>query len=97
MNTQVASLAEALTTLQADVQAEDTVVDSAVALINGFPALLAAAVMQAIEAGASAEQLAPFGQLADDIVARSQHLAAAVANSPGGAGVPKQTGTPAPV
>lgn len=93
MNTQLRSVTDVLTALQADVQAEDTVIESAITLINGIPGLIAAAVTQATAAGATADQLAAFGALADDITARSSALANAVANAPGGA-APKQTGSP---
>jgi len=63
----------ALDDLQAAVAAEDTVIDSAIALINGIPALIAAA-------GTDPAKLAA---LQADITAKSGALAAAVAaNTP---------------
>lgn len=59
----------AIDDLAADVAAEDNVIDSAVALINGFAAQLAAA-------GVDPTKLAA---LRADIQARTQALAAAVA------------------
>lgn len=59
--------------LAADVQAENTVIDSAVALINGFAAQLAAAGTDPVKLDA----------LRSDIQTRTQALAAAVAaNTP---------------
>ena len=63
----------ALDDLQAAVTAEDTVIDSAITLINGIPALIAAA-------GTDPAKLAA---LQTDITTKSQALAAAVAaNTP---------------
>ena len=63
----------AIDDLQAAVAAEDTVIDSAIALINGIPALIAAA-------GTDPAKLAA---LQADITAKSGALAAAVAaNTP---------------
>jgi hypothetical protein len=63
----------AIDDLQAAVAAEDTVIDSAIALINGIPALIAAA-------GTDPAKLAA---LQADITAKSRALAAAVAaNTP---------------
>jgi hypothetical protein len=63
----------AIDDLQAAVAAEDTVIDSAIALIQGIPALIAAA-------GVDPAKLAA---LQSDITAKSSSLAAAVAaNTP---------------
>jgi hypothetical protein len=63
----------ALDDLQAAVAAEDTVIDSAVTLIQGIPALIAAA----------GTDPAKLQALTADITAKSQALAAAVAaNTP---------------
>lgn len=62
-----------LDALQAAVTAEDTVIDSAVTLIQGIPALIAAAGTDPVA----------LKTLTDDITAKSQALAAAVtANTP---------------
>lgn len=62
---------QALDALQAAVAAEDTVIDSAVALINGIPALIAGVDPAALAA------------LQADITAKATALAAAVtANTP---------------
>lgn len=67
------SIMSAIDDLQAAVSKEDTVIDSAIALINGIPALIAAA-------GTDPAKLAA---LQSDITAKSTALAAAVtANTP---------------
>ena len=68
----------ALLELQADVAQETTVDQSAVTLIQGIPALIAAAVAQAQAAGATPAQLAAFDQLGAQITANATGLAAAV-------------------
>lgn len=73
------SVQDAITQLQADVQQETTVEQSAVALIQGFAAQLAAAVAAASAAGATPEQLAQFDDLHTQITTSSQALAASVA------------------
>ena len=66
-------MASALESLQAAVAAEDTVIDSAVTLIQGFAAALAAA----------GTDPAALAALKTDIDAKAQSLAAAVAaNTP---------------
>lgn len=72
-----------LNELQTAVAAEDTVIDSAILLIQGIPALIAAA-------GTDPQKLA---QLQADIVGKTASLAAAVANVPA---APAPTTTPAP-
>lgn len=67
------SIMAAIDDLQAAVAAEDTVIDSAITLIQGIPALIAAA-------GVDPAKLAA---LQSDITAKSSALAAAVAaNTP---------------
>lgn len=83
LNNMSAEIDAALTTLQADVTAENTVIDSAVALINGFAAQLAAAVAAAQAAGATPAQLQAFTDLGTSITTKSGELSAAVAaNTP---------------
>lgn len=64
-------LMAAIDDLQAAVQAEDTVIDSAVALLNGLGAQLKAA----------GTDPAKLQQLQSDIATRTQSLANAVANN----------------
>ena len=72
-----------IATLQAEVTAETTVEASAVTLIQGIPALIAAAVVQAQAAGATPAELASLTALANQITANSAGLSAAVtANTP---------------
>lgn len=74
----MAALDDKITQLQADVAAEGTVVDSAVTLIQGFPALIAAAVAAAQAAGATDAQLQSFADLSTAIEAKTKVLADAV-------------------
>ena len=77
------SVAAELATLQADVSAETTVEASAITLIQGFAAQLAAAVAAAQAAGATPAQLASLSTLGTTITTSSAALAAAVAaNTP---------------
>lgn len=77
------SLALEITNLTAAVQAEQTVNQSAITLINGFAAQLAAAVAAAQAAGATTAQLASLSALSTEIAANSTALSAAVsANTP---------------
>ena len=69
--------------LVADVAALDTVVDSAVAALNGIAARIDAAVAAALANGATAAQLAPLTALSADIQTRTASLAAAVAANTG--------------
>jgi len=64
------TLQDAITTLQADVTAENSVIDSAVTLINGFAAQLAAAVAAATAAGATSVQLQALTDLGTSISAK---------------------------
>lgn len=68
---QQAKIMAALDDLQAAVAAEDTVIDSAIKLIQGIPALIAAA----------GTDPAKLTALQTDITAKSQALAAAVAQN----------------
>jgi len=76
------TMMSAIDDLQAAVAAEDTVIDSAITLINGIPALIAAA-------GTDPQKLA---DLQKDIAAKSAALAAAVAaNTPAATTTPPTT------
>ncbi len=73
----------AIDQLVADVAAENTVIDSAIALIEGFQQRLADAIAAAMQGGATAAELAPLTTLSNDIKAKSQALSdAVVANTP---------------
>lgn len=78
----MSQLSDEIQALQADVAAEKTVVDSAVALINGFAAKLQAAIDAATAAGATAEQLQNLTDLHTSVTAQTTDLATAVANNP---------------
>lgn len=78
------SIADALAALQTDVANEDTVIDGAVMLIQGIPALIQNAVNAALAAGADPSQLKAFGDLSDTLEAKASMLAAAVASAPSG-------------
>lgn len=70
-------------TLVADVAAEDTVIDSAVALLTGIQARIDAAVTAALANGATAAELAPLTALSADIQAKTKALGdAVIANTP---------------
>ena len=58
------------------------VIDSAIALINGIAAKIQAAVDAALLNGATAAELAPLVAVKDDLIAKSDALAAAVAANP---------------
>lgn len=73
----------AIDQLVADVTAEDSVVDSAIALINGFAQRLADGIAAALAGGATAAELAPLSALSTDVQAKTQALAAAVAANTG--------------
>lgn len=85
------SIQDAITQLQADVQQETTVEQSAVTLIQGFAQQLADAVAAASAAGATPAQLAQFDDLHTQISTSSQALAAAVAAGPQPAPAPAAT------
>jgi hypothetical protein len=77
------ALDDALTQLQADVTSENTVIDSAVTLLNGIPAMIADAVAKATAAGATPAELQAVTDLSAAIQAKAQALSAAVvANTP---------------
>ena len=79
----MAALDDQIAVLTADVTAEDTVIDSAVTLLNGIPALIKDAVDKALAAGATPAQLQSLTDLGTTMTAKSQALAAAVtANTP---------------
>ena len=79
----MAQLDDQLTQLQADVTAENTVIDSAVTLLNGIPAMIAAAVATATAAGATPAELQAVTDLGTAIAAKTAVLSAAVAaNTP---------------
>lgn len=69
---------EAIDALTADVTQETTVNQSAITLIQGFPALIAAAIAAAQAAGATPAQLAAFDTLNATIASNATALAAAV-------------------
>ena len=78
ISTMSVTVQEALDTLTAQVTQETTVNQSAITLINGFPALIAAAVAAAQAAGATPAQLAAFDTLSTTITQNATDLAAAV-------------------
>lgn len=65
-----------------DVNELKGVVPSAVALINGIGAKIAAAVQEALANGATAAELEPLTALSTEIDAQTAALAAAVAANP---------------
>ena len=69
--------------LVSDVEAQKTVVQSAVNLINGFSGRLDQAIKDALAGGATAAELAPLTGLSADIKSHNEQLADAVqANTP---------------
>ena len=88
------ALADAITKLTADVAAEKTVEQSAITLIQGLAAQLAAAIAAAANAGATPAQLDALNALSTQIETSSASLGAAVtANTP--AAVPPPPAQPA--
>jgi hypothetical protein len=79
------TIMSALDDLQAAVTAEDTVIDSAITLIQGIPALIAAAGVDP----------AKLSALQADITAKSAALGAAVAANTPAAGTPATPAAPA--
>lgn len=76
-------MAASVDALVTTVAALDTVVDSAVALINGFSQRLTDAINAALAGGATAAELAPLTALNTDLQNKKQALADAVAaNTP---------------
>ncbi len=91
-NVSMAALDDKIAALTADVANETTVTTSAVKLVQGIPALISAAVAQALAAGATPAQLASLDALGQSINANAASLAAAVtANTP-----PTPAPTPSP-
>jgi len=79
----MAQIDDELAAVQANVTDSGTVIDSAVVLINGIGAQVAAAVAAAIAAGATPAELQAVTDLGTAITAKSGQLAAAVAaNTP---------------
>lgn len=69
--------------LEDQIAATDTVIDSAIVLINGIQAQIATAVAAAIANGATAAELAPLTDLNAGLKAKTDALAASVAaNTP---------------
>jgi lysozyme len=83
------SIAAELANLQASVASAIDTENKAVTLIQGIPALIQAAVDQAVAAGTPPEQLQAFHDLNDQLVAATQPLAQAVASQS-----PQQPPTP---
>jgi hypothetical protein len=76
-------MAASIDQLVTDVKAEDTVVDSAVLLINGFQQRLKDGIAAALAGGATAAELSVLSTLSTDIQAKSKALSdAIVANTP---------------
>jgi hypothetical protein len=69
---------QAIDALTADVAQETTVNQSAIALIQGVPALITAAIAAASAAGATPAQLAAFDALNTSLAVNTSALAAAV-------------------
>ena len=89
MATAMSKLDDGIKQLRDDVAALKTVDDSAVALISGFQAQLAAAVQAALDAGASPAELQSLTDLHTAIQAEKDNMAAAVAaNTPAPAPAP---------
>lgn len=61
----------------------DTVIDGAVAFINGVPGLIATAVTAALANGATADELKPVTDLGDTLKVKAQALKDALQNVPG--------------
>ena len=79
----MAALDDKITALQAEVTANTTVEQSAVALLNGLSTQLAAAIQAAKDAGATAAQLQSLTDLNTALNKNDTDLAAAVAaNTP---------------
>jgi len=86
MSTSVNALDNEITALQQAVANETTVDQSAIALLNGIPALIQNAVNAALAAGATQAELAALTALQTTISNNATGLAAAVtANTPAAA------------
>ncbi len=73
----------AISALETEVTEEETIVDSAIAYIQGVPGLIAAAIAAAIAAGATPAQLAKITELQTKLDAKGTALQAALtANTP---------------
>lgn len=69
--------------LTAEVERAKTIEASAITLINGIAARIDAAVQQALQGGATAQELQPLTDLSTSLKAEDDALAAAVqANTP---------------
>lgn len=79
----LSQLDDKIAELTTEVANDSTVIASAVTLINGFAAQLAAAIAAALAAGATATQLQSLTDLKTTLLANDDALAAAVAaNTP---------------
>lgn len=86
----MSKLDDSIKELQDKVSAETTVEQSAIALLNGIPALIADAVTKASAAGATDDQLKALTDLSASIQTSSEGLAAAItANTPAPAPAPE--------
>ncbi len=82
-NELMSPIEQAIADLTAEVEAEDTVIDSAIAYIQGVPALIEKAVADAVAQGVPPEQLASLTALVDTMKAKQAELEAALsANTP---------------
>ena len=82
IGSQMSQMDDELVQLTADVAATRGAVDSAVALINGIAAKIAAAVADALAKGATPAQLQSITDLDAAVKAEGADLAAAVAANP---------------
>lgn len=78
LETKMSQMDDDITALQASVAAENTVIDSAVTLIEGFSAQIQAAVDAALAAGATDAQLQSMTDLKTAVDTKAAALAAAV-------------------
>jgi hypothetical protein len=75
--------------LVAAVAAEDTVIASAITLINGIAGMISTAIAAALAGGATAAQLSALTAVATDVTAQAAAISAAVvANTPASAKKP---------
>lgn len=82
-NQKLEKMMAAIDDLIAAVAAEDTEIASAIALLNGIPGLITAAVNAALAAGATPAMLAQITALATDVQTHTAALSSAVvANTP---------------